>query len=55
MPNLNSNILILLPKVRGANKLDIFHPIALTNFQFQIITKILADRLGIMASKFVSS
>jgi len=54
MPNLNSNILILIPKVQGADRLDNFRPIALANFQFKIITKILADRLGIIASKIVS-
>jgi hypothetical protein len=42
MPNLNSNLSILIPKMPGADKLDNFRPIALANFQFNIITKILA-------------
>jgi hypothetical protein len=46
MPNMNSNLLILIPKVPGADRLDNFRPIALANFQFKLITKILADRLG---------
>jgi len=54
MPNLNSNLLILIPKVHGADKLDNFRPIALANFQFKLITKILADRLGVIASKIIS-
>ena len=54
MPNLNSNLLILIPKVPGADKLDNFRPIALANFQFKIITKILADRLGLIAAKIIS-
>lgn len=55
MPNLNSNLLILIPKVAGADKLDNFRPIALDNFQFKIITKILADRLGPIAAKIISA
>jgi len=54
MPNLNSNLLILIPKVPRADKLDNFRPIALANFQFKIITKILADRLGTIASRIIS-
>lgn len=54
MNNPNSNILILIPKVPGADKLDNYRPIALANFQFKIITKILSDRLGIIASKIIS-
>lgn len=54
MPNLNSNLIILIPKVQGADRLDNFRPIALANFQFKIITKILADRLSSITSKIVS-
>ena len=55
MPNLNFNLIILIPKVPGADRLDNFRPLALANFQFKIITKILADRLGIIASKIIST
>lgn len=34
MPNLNSNLIILIPKVPGADKLDNITQIALANFQF---------------------
>ena len=54
MPNINSNIMILIPKVKGDDKLDSSWPITLANFQFKIITKILDDRLGVMTSKIVS-
>jgi len=47
--------MILIPKIPGADKLDNFRPIALANFQFKIITKIIADRLGSIAAKIISS
>lgn len=46
MSNLNSSLTVLIPKVQGEDKLDKFRLIALANFQFKIITKILVDRLG---------
>lgn len=52
--NLNSNVIVLIPKFKGADRVESFRPIALANFQFKVITKILADRLGIIASKVVS-
>jgi len=44
--NLNSNILVLIPKVLGAASMAEFRLIALANFQFKIVTKILEDRLA---------
>ncbi|XP_026420077.1 uncharacterized protein LOC113316058 [Papaver somniferum] len=51
---LNSSLLILLAKVRGANSLRSFRPIGLSNFFFKIFTKILATLLGKVLDKFVS-
>ncbi|PNX85730.1 ribonuclease H, partial [Trifolium pratense] len=51
--NLNSNLLIIIPKTPGADRIENFRPIALANFQFKIITKLLADRLAIIASKII--
>lgn len=45
-PNLNSNVIVLIPKVHGACSMGDFRPIALANFQFKIVTKILAERLA---------
>lgn len=42
LPNFNANILALLPKINGANSLGHFRPIAMANFKFKVITKILA-------------
>lgn len=55
MPNLNSNLIILIPKIPGADKMDNFRPIALANFQFKIITKILVDRLGWISPSIISA
>jgi len=54
IPNLNSNILVLIPKIPGAASMTDFRPIALANFQFKIITKILADRLAIICMRIIS-
>ncbi|XP_019435167.1 PREDICTED: uncharacterized protein LOC109341679 [Lupinus angustifolius] len=55
LPNLNSNNIVLIPKFSGADRIEDFRPIALANFQFKIITKVLADRLAIIAPKIISN
>lgn len=54
MPNLNSNLVVLIPKFKGADMIENFRPIALANFQFKIITKVLADRLSIIVPKIIT-
>ncbi|XP_026400459.1 uncharacterized protein LOC113296367 [Papaver somniferum] len=55
IPNgVNSSLIILLPKVTGANTLRNFRPIGLSNFFFKIFTKILATRVGSVLDKLVS-
>ncbi|XP_019432708.1 PREDICTED: uncharacterized protein LOC109339679 [Lupinus angustifolius] len=54
LPNLNSNNVVLIPKLIGADKIEDFRPIVMTNFQFKIISKVLADRLATIAPKIVS-
>ncbi|WCJ39165.1 DNAse I-like superfamily protein [Euphorbia peplus] len=51
---LNSNLMVLLPKVEGAMNIEQYRPIVMSNFSFKIISKILADRLAIVAAKIVS-
>ena len=46
--------MILIPKVPGANSMDRFRPIILSNFLFKVIAKILADRLGTIAFRIIS-
>lgn len=51
--NLNFD-LSLIPKIKGALSIEAFRPIVLGNFLFKIITKIVADRLGLIASSIFS-
>jgi hypothetical protein len=43
LPGFNSNIITLLPKVQNASSIDQYRPIAMANFKFKIISKIIAD------------
>ena len=52
---LNSNLMVLIPKVLGANSMNKLCPIILSNFIFKIITRILADRLTNISSKIIST
>ena len=42
---LNSTFLTLGPKREGANKLDIFRPIALCNVVYKVITMLITKRI----------
>ncbi|KAK0585801.1 hypothetical protein LWI29_034129 [Acer saccharum] len=53
-PGLNSNFLVLIPKIPNALLIDQFRPIALGNFLFKVITKIIADRLAEICSHIIS-
>jgi len=54
LPNINSNMIVLIPKTSGARPMGDYCPIALANFQFKIITKIVADRLACITSRIIS-
>lgn len=54
LPGLNSKLVSLIPKFAEADKIEDYKPISLANFQFKVITKVLADRLSIIAPKIVS-
>ena len=53
LPNINSSFVALIPKVQEADAITQFRPIAMANFSFKIITRILADRLGPIASRII--
>jgi hypothetical protein len=46
LPGFNSNIIALLPKFPEASSIDQYRPIAMANFKFKIISKVIADRLA---------
>ncbi|XP_058757259.1 uncharacterized protein LOC131630499 [Vicia villosa] len=54
LPNFNANLVIIIPKVKDADSIDKFWPIALANFKFKIISKILADRLSSLMPSLIS-
>lgn len=54
LSNLNSNHAVIIPKIQGANSIKHVRPIALANFKFKIITKVLVDRLAKVAPKIIS-
>lgn len=51
---INYGILVLLPKVKGANQIKQFRPICLLNVIYKIITKILTIRLSKIAGKIIN-
>ncbi|XP_019435941.1 PREDICTED: uncharacterized protein LOC109342405 [Lupinus angustifolius] len=55
LSNINANYVVLIPKTKGADKIKDFRPIAMANFQFKIITKVLADRLASISPKIIST
>lgn len=52
--NLSSNFIVPISKTLGAMKVEQFHHIVLGNFVFKIITKIIANRLGFIATWIIS-
>lgn len=51
---MNSNLVVLIPKFKNAERIHQYRPIALANFQFKIISKVLADRLAEIVPSIVS-
>lgn len=54
LPGFNSNTIVLIPKNSNADTIDQYRPIALANFKFKIISKVLADRLASILPNIVS-
>ena len=52
--SLNSNIMALIPKMPTALRVEHYKLIAMSNFVFKVITRIIVDRLGIIYSKILS-
>ncbi|KAL6188099.1 hypothetical protein ACLB2K_039493 [Fragaria x ananassa] len=54
LPHFNSNLMILIPKVLGADSVTQLRPIAMANFVFKLVTKMIADKLGSIAARIIS-
>jgi hypothetical protein len=46
--------MVLIPKSSNADVVEQFRPIAMANFKFKIISKIIADRLAIIMPSIIS-
>jgi len=53
-PNFDSNLIVLIPKIPSVGSMGDYRPIALANFQFKFVTKILLDRLACITSRIIS-
>ena len=51
---MNSNLIVLIAKTLGPLAMGDYRPIALANFQFIIVTKIIADRLAHISMRIIS-
>jgi len=54
MPNYNDNALILIPKTPNVDTISQYRPIALANFKYKIISKVLADRVASIMPTIIS-
>jgi hypothetical protein len=52
--SLNFGIITLIPKKDNVNKIQDYRPICLLNVPFKIITKVLTNRIGLVADRIVS-
>jgi len=53
LPDMNSNIISLIPKVHGVDDIKDCRPIVITKFRFKVISKILTDRISIVCTRVI--
>jgi len=51
---MKSNVVSLIPKIQGAKYIKDYRSIVVANFKLKIISKILADRLALVATRIIS-
>jgi len=51
---MNSNMVYLIPKIKGIKSTKYSRSIVVANFKFKIISKILANRLALVAARIIS-
>ncbi|PNX88269.1 ribonuclease H, partial [Trifolium pratense] len=54
IPNMNANKVVLIPKKENSDSIGHYRLIALANFKYKIISKILADRLAQILPSIIS-
>jgi len=54
LPGFNSNIIALFSKIPNAYSIEYYRPIAMANFKFKIISKVIADRLAPIMPSIIS-
>lgn len=54
LPNFNANTLNLIPKHSNAVRVEHYRPIAMANFKFKVISKIIANRLASILPSIIS-
>ena len=54
LKDINHTNIALIPKIDNPSRVNQFHSISLTNFNYKIISKILANRFKTLVHKFVS-
>jgi len=54
LPGMNSNVVSLIPKIQGVESIKDYRPIVVANSKFKIISKILTNRLALVAARIVS-
>jgi hypothetical protein len=52
---LNFALVTVLPKVEDARTMNKFRPISLLNYNYKIFTKVLTNRIGMVADRLISS
>ena len=53
-PGINSNVVSLIPKIQGVDSIKDYKLIVVVNFKYKIISKILANRLALVAARIIS-
>ena len=51
--SLNFGVITLLPKLKGVKMIQQFRPICMQNVSFKIFTKVVANRLTIVANRII--